>query len=72
MKRFLKWFIGVIITIVVALGIVWFIDRDIITNVFNENVIETVEDTVESTSESIEEAVDSLATKVDSLVNQSK
>ena len=72
MKRFLKWFIGVIITIVVALGIVWFIDRDIITSVFNENVIETVEDTVESTSENIEEAVDSLATKVDSLVNQSK
>ena len=72
MKKFFKWAIGVVITLAVAFGVVWFVDRDVVLNMFNNETTEIVEDTVETTTEAVEEVVDSLATKVDSLVNKTE
>lgn len=60
MKKFLKWALGLVIAAAVALGVIWFVDRDLITNLFNEETVEVVEDV---TTEVVE-VVDTLATEV--------
>lgn len=57
MKKFLKWALGLLVAASVAFSVVWFTNRELITNLFNEEVTETVEDT----SETVVEAIDSLA-----------